>query len=99
MVHAVAWPLGNRKAVVSAVDVHEIQRHGRTHEVGDLETQQVPIERKGGVDFGHHQHGMSHALRPRTETPYMPSRAEWFVGDLTTVERLHTVIGRVAEEN
>ena len=42
---------------------------------------------------------MSHALRPSTETPYMPCRAEWFIGDLTTVERLHTVAGRIAEGN
>ena len=49
--------------------------------------------------FGHHQHGMSHALRPSTETPYMPCRAEWFIGDLTTVERLHTVTSRIAEGN
>jgi hypothetical protein len=29
----------------------------------------------------------------------MPCRAEWFIGDLTTVERLHTVAGRIAEGN
>src|SRR6516225_9902458 len=99
MVHAAAWPLGNGEAMMAGVDVHEIQRHRRPHEVSDPETQQVPIECKGRVDFGHHQHGMSHALRPSTETPYMPCRAEWFIGDLTTVERLHTVAGRIAEGN
>ena len=84
---------------MAGVDVHEIQRHRRAHEVSDPEAQQVPIECKGRVDVGHHQHGMSHALRPSTETPYMPCRAEWFIGDLTTVERLHTVAGRIAEGN
>jgi hypothetical protein len=42
---------------------------------------------------------MSHALCPSTETPYIPPRAEWFIGDLTTVERLHTVSSRIAERN
>src|SRR5215470_1288006 len=91
MVHAVAWPLGNGEAVVSAVDVHEIQRHRRAHEVGYLEAQQVPIEFKGRVDFRHYQHGMSHALRAGTETPNKPCRPERFIGDLTTVKRLHTI--------
>src|SRR5215471_4797570 len=99
MVHAVAWPLGNGQAVVLAVDVHEIQRNRRAHEVGYLEAQQVPIEFKGRVDFRHYQHGMSHALSPGTEASYMPCGAERFIGDLTTVKRLHTVTGRVAEGN
>jgi hypothetical protein len=85
--------------MMASVDVHEIQRHRRPHEVSDPEAQQVPIECKGRVDFGHNHHGMSHALRPSTETPYMPCRAEWFIGDLTTVERLHTVAGRIVEGN
>jgi hypothetical protein len=72
---------------------------GGAHEVCDPEAQQVAIEYKGLGDLGHYQHGMSHALRPRTEAPYMPCRAEWFIGDLTTVERFHTVPGRVAERN
>src|SRR5262245_47726419 len=80
-------------------DVGEMQRPRRAHEVSDPEAQQVPLEWEGRVDFGHHQHGMSHALRPSTKTPYMPCRAEWFIGDLTTVERLHTVAGRIAEGN
>src|SRR5262245_4844309 len=42
---------------------------------------------------------MSHALCPSTETSYMPCRAEWFIGDLPTVERLHTVASRIAEGN
>src|SRR6516162_2120495 len=42
---------------------------------------------------------MSHALRPGTEAPYMPCRAERFIGDLTTVKRLYTVTGRVVEGN
>ena|SRR5215467_8386842 len=29
----------------------------------------------------------------------MPCRAEWFIGDLTTVERLHTAAGRIVEGN
>src|SRR5262249_31506653 len=99
MVHPAAWPLGNGEAMVAGVDVHEIQRHRRPHEVSDPEAQQVPIECKGRVDFGHHQHGMSHALRPSAESPYMPCRPEWFIGDLTTVKRLHTVGGRIAEGN
>src|SRR6516162_3020472 len=64
MVHAAAWALSNGEAMMAGVDVHEIQRHRRPHEVSDPETQQVPIECKGRVDFGHHHHGMSHALRP-----------------------------------
>src|SRR5215469_1326314 len=99
MVHAVVWPLGNGEAVVSAVDVHEIQGHRRTHEVGDPEAQQIPVECKGRVDIGHYQHGMSHALRPSTKARYVPCRTERFIGDLTTVKRLHTVTGRVAEGN
>src|SRR5215472_3438419 len=99
MVHAVAWPLGNGEAVVSAVDVHKVQRHRRTHEIRNSEPQQVPIECKGRVNFGHYQHGMSHALRPGTEASYMPCRAERFISDLTTMKRLHTVTGRVAEGN
>src|SRR5215831_8457347 len=99
MVHAVAWPLSNGQAVVSAVDVHEVQRHGRAHEVGYPEAQQVPIKCKGRVDFRHYQHGMSHALRPGTEASYMPRWPERFIGDLTTMKRLHTVTGRVAEGN
>src|SRR5262252_6847013 len=95
MVHAVAWPLSNGQAVVSAVDVHEVQRHGRAHEVGYPEAQQVPIECKGRVDFRHYQHGMSHALRPGTEASYMPCRPR-FIGDLTTVKRLHTITRRTA---
>src|SRR5262249_43112896 len=87
MVHAVARPLGNGEAVVSAVNVHEIQRHRRAHEVGYLEAQQVSIKFKGRVDFRHYQHGMSHALRPGTEASYMPCRAERLIGDLTTVKR------------
>src|SRR5215831_885536 len=42
---------------------------------------------------------MSHSLRPGTEASYMPRRAERFIGDLSTVKRLHTVTGRVAEGN
>src|SRR5690242_5692070 len=42
---------------------------------------------------------MSHALRPSTKASYVPCRTEWFIGDLTTVKRLHTVTGRVAEGN
>src|SRR6516164_11285531 len=99
MVHAVAWPLGNGEAVVSAVDVHEVQRHRRTHEIRNPEAQQVPIECKGRVDFRHYQHGMSHTLRPGTEASYMPCRAERFIRDLTTMKSLHTVTGRVAEGN
>src|SRR5215469_4326197 len=99
MVHAAAWPLSNGQAVVSAVDVHKIQRHRGAHEVGYPEAQQVPIECKGRVDFRHYQHGMSHALRPSTKARYMPCRAERFIGDLTTVERLYTITGRVAERN
>src|SRR5215469_8555858 len=99
MVHAAAWPLSNGQAVVSAVDVHEVQRHRRAHEVGYLKAQQVPIKCKGRVDLRHYQHGMSHALRPGTEASYMPCRAERFIGELTTVKRLHTVTGRVAEGN
>src|SRR5689334_17151405 len=99
MVHAVAWPLSNGQAVVSTADVHEVQRHRRAHEVGDLEAHQVAIECKCSVDLGHYQHGMSHALCPGTEASYMPCRAEWFIGDLTTVKRLHTVTSRVAEGN
>jgi hypothetical protein len=57
------------------------------------------IERKRPVDFWHHQHGMSYALRPGTEASYVPRRAKWFIGDLTTVEHLHTVTRRVAEGN
>src|SRR6201987_4677159 len=80
MVHAVAWPLGNGQAVVSAVDVHEIQRHRRAHEVSYLEAQQVPIKFKGRVDLRHYQHGMPHALRPGAEASYMSCRAERFIG-------------------
>jgi hypothetical protein len=29
----------------------------------------------------------------------VPCRAEWFIGDLPTVERLHTVAGRIVEGN
>ena len=53
---------------MAGIDVHEIQRHRRAHEVSDPKAQQVPIECKGRVDVGHHQHRMSHALRPSTET-------------------------------
>src|SRR6516164_11498877 len=42
---------------------------------------------------------MSHALRPGTEASYMSCRAERFISDLTTMKRLHTVTGRVAEGN
>src|SRR6516225_8132973 len=91
MVHAIARPLRNGETVVSAVDVHEIQRHRRTHEIRNPEAQQVAIECKGRVDFRHYQHGMSHALRPGTEASYMPRRPERFIGDLTTVKRLYTV--------
>src|SRR5215472_10050813 len=76
MVHPVAWPLSNSQAVVSAVDVHEIQRHRRAHVVGYPEAQQVPIECKSRVDFRHYQHGMSHALRPGAEASYMSRRAK-----------------------
>jgi hypothetical protein len=85
--------------MVAGVDVHEIQRHRRAHEVGYPEAKQVPIERKGRVDFGHHQDGMSYALRPSAEASCMPARTEWFVSDLTTMERLHTVTSGVAEGN
>src|SRR5215469_13296569 len=80
MVHETARSLGNGEAMMSAIDVHEIQRHRQAREVGNLEAQQIPIERKGRVDIGHHQHGMSHALRASPETPNMPSWAEWFIG-------------------
>ena len=99
MVHAIAWPLSNGQAVMSAIDVHEIQRHRRTHEVGYLEPQHVPIECKGRVDFRHYQHRMSHALRPGTKASYMPCRAERFIGDLTTVKSLNTAAGRIAKGN
>ena len=78
---------------MAGVDVHEIERHRRAHEVSDPEAQQILIECKGRVYVGHHQHRMSHALRPSTETPYVPCRAGWFIGDLTTVESFHTVAG------
>src|SRR5262249_61595300 len=91
MVHAAAWSLGNGEAMMAGVDAHEIQRHRRPHEVSDPEAQQVPIECKGRVDFWHYQHGMSHALRPITKTPYMSCRTGWFIGDLTNMETLHTV--------
>jgi len=42
---------------------------------------------------------MSYALRASTEASYMARRAEGFIGDLTTVERLHTVTGWVVEGN
>src|SRR5262249_60803773 len=51
MVHAVAWPLSNGQAMVSAVDVHEIQRHRRAPEVGYPEAPQGPVEMKGCVDL------------------------------------------------
>src|SRR6266511_2924080 len=85
--------------MMASIDVHEIQRHRRPHEVSNPETQQVLIECKGRVDVGHHKYGMSHALHPSTKPPYIPRRAEWFIGDLTTVERLHTVASRIAEGN
>jgi hypothetical protein len=99
MVHAVARPLGNGEAVMASVDVHEIQRDRRPHEVSDLETQQVPIECKSRVNVGHDEHSMPNALRASTETAYVPPWAEWFIGDLTTVESLHTVAGWIAEGN
>src|SRR5215472_8451919 len=83
MVHAPAWPLGNGEAMMAGVAVHAIHRHRRPHEVSDPEAQQVPEEWEGPVYFGHDQHGMSHALRPSTESHYMPCRPEWFIGDLT----------------
>jgi len=42
---------------------------------------------------------MSNALRASTETAYMPPWAEWFIGDLTTVESFHTVAGWIAKGN
>ena len=42
---------------------------------------------------------MPHALRPGAEASYMSCRTERFIGDLTTVKRLDTVTGRVAEGN
>src|SRR5215475_10322571 len=99
MVHAVACPLGDGEAMMTSVDVHEIQRHRRPHEVSDPEAKEVPIECKGCVDFGHDQHSVSQALRPSAKTPYMPCWAERFIGDLTTVERFHTVAGRIMEGN
>src|SRR5262245_6132388 len=42
---------------------------------------------------------MSQALRPGTETPDMPCRAKWLIGDLTTMERLNTVARGIAEGN
>src|SRR3974390_820605 len=95
MMHAAVAPLGNGEAVMAAVDVHEIERHRWAHEVSDPESQQVPIEGQGRVDVWHDQHGMSQALRAGAEPPCMPCRAEWFIGDLTTVESLHTVTGRI----
>src|SRR6516165_5664217 len=91
MVHAAARSLRNSEAMMAGVDVHEIERHRRTHEVSDPKAQQVPIEFEGRIDVGHHQHRMPHALRPGTETPDMPCGAEWFIGDLGTVERLNAV--------
>src|SRR6516165_7463685 len=88
MVHAVAWPLSNGQAVVSAVDVHEVQRHGRAHEVGYPEAQQVPIECKGRVDFRHYQ-----------QASYMPCLPVFFIGAPTTEKRLHTITSRIAEGN
>ena len=99
MVHAAAWPLGNGEAMMASVDVHEIQRNRRPHEVSDPEAQQVPIECKSCINVGHHQHSMSNALRASTETACMPSWAEWFISDLATVKSLHTVAGWIAEGN
>jgi len=56
----------------------------------------VSIERKGCVNFWHHQHGVSYTLRPSTEACNMARRGEGLIGDLTTVKRLHTT-GRAAE--
>src|SRR5262245_41581267 len=82
MMHAATRTMGDGEAMMAGVDVHEIQRHRRPHEVGDPEAEQVLIERKGRIDFGHHKDGMSHALRPSTKTAYMPRRAEWLIGGL-----------------
>jgi hypothetical protein len=57
MVHTTAWPLGKGKTVMAGIDMHEINRHRRTHEVSDLEAQEIPIECKGHVDLRHEQHG------------------------------------------
>ena len=99
MMHAAAPTLSDGEAMMARVDVHEIQGHRRPHEISDPEAQQVPIEREGRFDVGHHQHGMAHALRPSTETRNIPPRTKRFIGDLTTVERLHAVVGRVPEGN
>jgi hypothetical protein len=50
-------------------------------------------------NYAAHQHGMSYSLRASSEASYMPRWPEWFIGDLTTVECLYTVTGRVAEGN
>src|SRR5580704_10664559 len=85
--------------MMASVDVHEIQRDRRPHEVSDLEAQQVPIECKSCINVGHHQHSVSNALRTSTETADMPPWPEWFIGDLTTVESLHAAARWIAEGN
>src|SRR6516225_9546385 len=97
MVHTAARSLSNSEAMMAGVDVHEIERHWRAHEVSDPKAQQVPIKFKGRIDVGHHQHCMSHALRAGTETRDMPCRSEWFIGDLSTVECLNAVARGVTE--
>jgi hypothetical protein len=71
VVHPGARSARDGQAVVPAIDVHEIQRHRRPHEVGDLESQQVAIEGQRPVDVGHHQHRMAQAMRPGPEAPDM----------------------------
>jgi hypothetical protein len=44
----------NGEAMMAGVDVHEIERHRRAHEVSDPKAQQVPIEFKGRIDVRHH---------------------------------------------
>src|ERR1700730_12620270 len=42
---------------------------------------------------------MSHALGPSADPPDMPCRTKWLIGDLSTVECLHTIAGGIAEGN
>src|SRR6516225_9715119 len=66
MVHAIARPLRNGETVVSAVDVHEIQRHRRTHEIRNPEAQQG---RTAAPAFSNRAASASSAVASATSQP------------------------------
>src|SRR4029453_6778880 len=87
----------HRKAVMATIDMQEIQWIGREAVIGNLEAQQVAIERKQVIYRDDVHHHMPHSKRPGLEARNWPTRLEWMGCNLLTMEYFDPVTARIAK--